>query len=316
MRHDDAWPSVGIVIPNQARLAELAEAIASVERQRYGGSTKVYLVHQPRANVTELIKRWPELVVAIPHENDEAKSSIAVRRNIGVQSSSEDLIAFLDDDDLWHPDKLGIQVQAMKAQNAVGCFTRWMNFRPDESPVWTTIEESKTARALNNYDLMRSGRSVTSSMLVDGRVARTLLLNERRDWTGLDDYDFKLRLGRRGKTILIQQQLTALRIDQTGGSRARPALHFATAFDVFVSWTQNEGWSLAIWRALLVRWGVTAIFPQGALDPIAVERLTTATSKLQPSWLGRFVRWSTLRAWHSRYVVPAFRLLLPRRVIE
>lgn len=316
MWRGERWPSIGVIIPNHARLTELAEAICSVEAQRYEGTLTVYVVYQPRPGIDELNARWPQLVVPIPHEDDHAISSIAGRRNTGLRRSSEDLVAFLDDDDLWHPDKLRVQVECMRASRALASFTDWVNFSPGDSPRWEPSEGNASARVLDDYDLMRSGRSVTSSLLTDGEVARTLLLNERRDWTGLDDYDFKLRLGRQGKMILIPERLTALRIDQAGGSRAQPMLHFARAFDVFVSWGQKQGWTASTWRAFAMRWAVTAIFPHGEPDPIAERQLSAATSKLRPSWLGGLVRWSILKAWRSRRLAPGVRHLLPKRLTE
>jgi glycosyltransferase involved in cell wall biosynthesis len=48
--------------------------------------------------------------------------NIATLRNTGVQNSSGDLIAFLDSDDLWVPEKLEIQLKAMKENNAQWCY--------------------------------------------------------------------------------------------------------------------------------------------------------------------------------------------------
>ncbi|HEX4372975.1 MAG TPA: glycosyltransferase, partial [Puia sp.] len=42
--------------------------------------------------------------------------------NTGVQNSSGDLIAFLDSDDLWVPEKLKMQLEAMKENNAQWCY--------------------------------------------------------------------------------------------------------------------------------------------------------------------------------------------------
>jgi len=48
--------------------------------------------------------------------------NIAALRNIGVKNSSGDLIAFLDSDDLWVPEKLEIQLKAMKENDAQWCY--------------------------------------------------------------------------------------------------------------------------------------------------------------------------------------------------
>jgi glycosyltransferase involved in cell wall biosynthesis len=48
--------------------------------------------------------------------NHERQALAAVSRNIARQHAHGDLVAFVDQDDLWHPEKLAIQVAALEAQ--------------------------------------------------------------------------------------------------------------------------------------------------------------------------------------------------------
>ena len=52
-------------------------------------------------------------VTGIPSSDEDGRNPITVKRNLGLRASNEDLVAFLDDDDLWHPRKLRAQVAAM-----------------------------------------------------------------------------------------------------------------------------------------------------------------------------------------------------------
>ena len=310
----ERWPSVAVIIPNQSRVAELARALRSVEAQRYDGKVVTYLIHEPRPELEELIPLWPGPVIAIPHHADPTASSIAARRNIGLAESQEDLVAFLDDDDLWHPDKLRFQIDAMTGRDAAASWTGWINNPPGSVLAWPP-QNPGDPRRLSAYDFMRSGKTVTSSMVVEGPLARTLGFDENPDWLGLDDYDFKLRLGKQAGGILLPQTLTAIGIDPLGGSRSDPAAHFARAFGVFLAWAGREGWSVATWRAFFVRWAVTATFPRGQGGE-GTRELAQATDGRLPHLVERFVRWSIVRAWRSKKLIPALRRAIPARYLQ
>jgi glycosyltransferase involved in cell wall biosynthesis len=107
---------VSIIIPVYNRCLLIREAIGSVLAQTFSnweliivddGSTdttvdSINSIHDPRLHL-----------LSFPH-----CGNIASLRNTGVQNSSGDLIAFLDSDDLWVPQKLETQLQAMKEHNA------------------------------------------------------------------------------------------------------------------------------------------------------------------------------------------------------
>lgn len=305
-------PSVAVIIPNHLRITELRQAIISALDQTYDGDITVYVVYEPRRELERVRTELSEVVwIERPAVPDRA--SIAERRNVGLEQSSEDLVAFLDDDDIWHPDKLRRQVRAMTEVGAVACATGCVTFSAERGFSWPELNQGRVV-TLSPYRIFRSGSFMTSSTLVDGATARALRMSDRSKWLGLDDYDFKLRLSSRGSMILLPDVLTALRTDAASDSRLNAKVHFGRALDVFATHFADQH-SLAAWRALPVRLLVTALFPSGPTDDEALNMLRQALNGRLMGRLDPLVFRAISWAWRSRLVVPVVRKLIPERFL-
>jgi GT2 family glycosyltransferase len=107
-RSEDEVAAVSVVIPSHNRPAELPRACAVALGQR-GVAVDVVVVDdgsQPPAS--RGLPRHPRLTI-LRHERPRGS---AAARNAGVAASTAPWVAFLDDDDLWAPDKLSTQLAA------------------------------------------------------------------------------------------------------------------------------------------------------------------------------------------------------------
>lgn len=103
-------PAIAVVVPIYNAAPHIAETLRSVQNQSLhnweliavdDGSTDESL-----AIVTRLCGDDPRM-----HLVSQANAGVALARNRGVAHSRAPLIAFLDADDLWHPDKLRLHVR-------------------------------------------------------------------------------------------------------------------------------------------------------------------------------------------------------------
>ncbi len=210
------WPSVGVVIPNHDRVQELSEAIASVEAQHYEGQVQVYVVYRERPGVADALSTR-EQVVALPYFDEEDRNPIAAKRNVGLSASTEDLVAFLDDDDIWHPLKLVMQVEAIRdGYNVAAVGTRATYF--SGQPRWNYLSGGKGYRDCTRHRVVSAPSVGTSSLLVVGATARNLRFDERPEWLGVEDFDFKIRLSQLGPIRELRGRYTAYRADNTSAS--------------------------------------------------------------------------------------------------
>ena len=98
--------SIDVIIPNFNREKELNEAIRSVTKQTISNQIQIIVIDdQSNFDVTiePILKSTSKI-----HElkNTLRSGGPAVPRNIGLDFSKADLIAFLDSDDLWSPEHL------------------------------------------------------------------------------------------------------------------------------------------------------------------------------------------------------------------
>jgi glycosyltransferase involved in cell wall biosynthesis len=109
-------PLVSVVIPTHNRPLFLAQAIESVRAQTFTDYEIIVVTNGPH---TENIERSRQLasnnhcmVLALPNAN------LPAARNAGIAAATGEFVAFLDDDDVWMPDKLQKQVEAAIDNNA------------------------------------------------------------------------------------------------------------------------------------------------------------------------------------------------------
>ena len=99
--------SVSVVIPTHDRPAMLREAIASALAQSYRPSEIIVVDNGPRGEAAAIGEEFGSRVSLIRSSEPGPSAS----RNVGIKRARGDYVAFLDDDDLWHPEKLSVQME-------------------------------------------------------------------------------------------------------------------------------------------------------------------------------------------------------------
>lgn len=112
-----ADPLISVIIPVYNGEQFLHETLDSVFAQTYTNIEVIVIDDGSTDKSAEIIKRYPA-VRYIPQEN----RGVGKARNTGIKSSSGDYIALLDQDDLWLPEKLKIQVEIALRNQKSGIF--------------------------------------------------------------------------------------------------------------------------------------------------------------------------------------------------
>ena len=109
-------PLISVVIPTYNRVTLLQKSVSSIVAQSYSNWELVVVDDGSTDGTADFIRGMgdPRIsVLEMPHSGH-----IGGLRNIGVQAGSGEWIAFLDSDDVWMPNKLELQLEALAKSNS------------------------------------------------------------------------------------------------------------------------------------------------------------------------------------------------------
>jgi len=198
------WPAVTAIIPTHHRPDLLPRAVRSVLEQRYSGPIECLLVfdgEEPRLPDVQLTDGRTLRAIY----NDRTPGP-AGARNTGAMSATGELVAFLDDDDEWLPDKLQLQVQALDRHpgSAVATSGVYMSNGRDVARV--------PRQEILTLDYVLRGRNVElhmSNLLVrrDSYLGEIGMLDESIPASYGEDYDWYIRAARRAPIVAVLRPL-------------------------------------------------------------------------------------------------------------
>jgi len=116
---------VSIIIPFYSNADWLKEAVLSVLSQSFSDYEIIVVNDGSHENLDDFLNEFGSEIVYKKKENGGPASA----RNMGIELAKGKYIAFLDSDDLWHIDKLKIQVERMEKTETVWSHTNWETFK-------------------------------------------------------------------------------------------------------------------------------------------------------------------------------------------
>jgi glycosyltransferase involved in cell wall biosynthesis len=142
--------SIDVVIPVFNGSRTISKAIKSIQSQTYRGKISIYTIDDCSTDdsirILENLKSENENLFIKRNSHNIGN---AASRNIGYKLGSGSLVAFLDQDDVWRPDKLNLQVKAITANPDLGYLVGMQEFKlldPNNVPRWFNKEWSKSAQ--------------------------------------------------------------------------------------------------------------------------------------------------------------------------
>lgn len=123
--------SVSIITPTFNSERFIAETILSVEAQTYKDWEMIIVDDCSTDRTAEIVASFQEKDSRIKYLYNSTNKGSAFSRNIAIQKAKGKWIAFLDSDDLWHPEKLEKQIEFMTRNDIHFSYTNYCEI--DES---------------------------------------------------------------------------------------------------------------------------------------------------------------------------------------
>jgi glycosyltransferase involved in cell wall biosynthesis len=191
-------PLVSIIIPTYNDAINLQRSLQSVANQSYKNWEIVVVDNNSTDNTDEVISYFSDSAIRLQKISNNGV--IAASRNMGIQSSTGEWVAFLDSDDLWYPDKLRVSIEAILNNENVDIFST------DEMVVdELTGREWKLKHGTNARNVYRSlltdGNCLSPSAIILRRkflMENHIFFREDTKYIMSEDYDFWLRLAKNG----------------------------------------------------------------------------------------------------------------------
>jgi len=186
---------VSVVIPTYNRARDLKRALNSVVAQTFSDWEVLVVDNHSNDNTDDLVKSFSDPRMSLLKIHNEGV--IAASRNLGIEHSQGEYIAFLDSDDWWLPKKLESSLKYLGKGADIVYHDMYVVTRAGQKRFW----RKDRARDLTSpvfEDLICNGNALKNSSVV---VRRKLLkeiggLAEDDALVAMEDYDAWLRAGK------------------------------------------------------------------------------------------------------------------------
>ncbi len=228
-------PFVSVIIPAFNAQAFISDTIESVIGQSYQ-NWELIVVDDCSVDLTiQIVKRFSAIDPRIKLLTTPSNSGgPAFPRNMGMGASQGDLIALLDADDIWHFEKLRIQVDAYNLTKTKMLSTGMTDFtlsRPTrhDSPLAVAF------RSITLNDQLIKYRTPTSSLMLHRDLLNYVKFNESPWLRGREDLEFSIRVHNQfGHSLKVETPLVFYRRHREQLSRSKFRM-FMTTFWVILS---------------------------------------------------------------------------------
>ena len=123
LKLDNSPPKVSVVIPVFNGAGVIGETIESVLNQTFRNHEIIVVDDGSTDGSGEVLKQFSKHITLCRQQNQ----GVAITRNRGISIAKGEWIAFLDQDDLWYPQKLATQIDYVEKYPGVDFFYSDMN---------------------------------------------------------------------------------------------------------------------------------------------------------------------------------------------
>jgi len=209
--------SVSVIIPCYNSSKFIHKTLASVFSQTYQ-NLEILAVDDGSLDETRLILLDYGNKLKVTWHEGNINKGLGESLNLGVKNTNCELIALMDHDDMWHPKKIEMQVNAFKEDEEIGlCFTNGYvidSYDKELYPFYT--EEKKHVDDFGSI-LLKCYIKTMSSVVVKRELIKKI--GCFGNYIAACDHDMWIRLSEVGKFCYLSDFLTYYRIHEDQSSK-------------------------------------------------------------------------------------------------
>jgi len=213
---------VSVVMPTCDRPEFLADTLASIRAQTFTDWELVIADDgsaEPARSMLGTVENAK--VLWLPRRGNPG----AVR-NAGIAAARGHYVAFIDSDDLWEPDKLALQLEALSRESDCRwCYSGFVRIEPSGAVLQ---EEAHRPWQARRGDILAALIDGSASVRTPAVVAERSLLEEvggfDESLASCEDYDLWMRLARLSRVAVVDEPLVRVRQNPRSHSNATPGL--------------------------------------------------------------------------------------------
>ena len=211
-------PAVSVIIPTYRHAAYIEETLASAFAQTFR-DFEVIVVNDGSPDDTAA-RLQPLAQTGRIRYFEQANAGQAAARNRGLAEARGDFVAYLDDDDLWPPDKLAWQVAALR-EHPGWIMVSGLSGRVEADGVRQEPEAAGGGVVVQSIRTMFDGCGIESpgQVLVRREVMKAVGGFDPALW-GTDDTDLWIRLSARGQAAQVRRTALYYRLHAANASNA------------------------------------------------------------------------------------------------
>jgi glycosyltransferase involved in cell wall biosynthesis len=203
-----ASPEISVIIPTHNRPALLRQALHSVLWQKDVDFEVIVVDDGSTGDTLRFLAGLSDDRVRIVRH--EVPQGVSAARNHGVDQARGKWIAFIDDDDLWAPEKLARQLKAARDSGRTWAYTGAVNVTMSlrvvgGAPLQSPEEVMRRLPELNIVPGGASGVIASKKVLMESGLFDTRL-------QPMADWDMWIRLARSGPPACVELPLVAYRL--------------------------------------------------------------------------------------------------------
>jgi glycosyltransferase involved in cell wall biosynthesis len=202
---------VDVIIPTYNGMPYLQQAVQSVLAQSFK-DLRLYVIdddspdRKPTDKYLASVKDSRLTYIKRPHQGRSQT------RNHGIKISKSPYIAFLDADDVWRPDKLAKQVEALEANESLGMVYGLCKLVDQGSHETGELTYNKSGN-LFRYLLTGNNISGSASMVLIRRKVLEEVGGFRKDFSMAEDWELWLRIAKKYRIHCVHDFLADIRTD-------------------------------------------------------------------------------------------------------